>query len=83
MTPFCGKAIAPGSRFADHQSQGRANDGTGQAVDALECPRRRWAPPKEPGEPVPELVVGHEPVGVVLRAHAPIALPPRLSLIHI
>ena len=56
----------PWRRVADHQSQRRADDGTGQAVDALECPRLGWAPAKEPAERVPELVVGHEPVGFVL-----------------
>jgi hypothetical protein len=53
-------------RIAEHQSQRWAEEGTGQAVDALECPRLGRAPAKEPAERVPKLVVGHEPVGVVL-----------------
>ena len=51
---------------ADHKSQRRAEDGTGQAVDALERPRLGGAPAKEPAERVPEAVLGHEPVGFVL-----------------
>jgi hypothetical protein len=35
-------------------------------VDALECPRLGRAAAKESGERVPEAVVGHETVGVVL-----------------
>jgi hypothetical protein len=53
-------------QVAEHRGQRRADDWTGQAVDALECPRLGRAPAKEPAERVPELVCGHEPVGVVL-----------------
>jgi hypothetical protein len=35
-------------------------------VDALQCPKLGRAPAKEPDERIPELVFGHEPVGVVL-----------------
>jgi len=51
---------------ADYQGQRRADDGTSQTGDALECPRLGRALAKEPGERVPEPVVGHEPVGGVL-----------------
>jgi hypothetical protein len=50
----------------DHQSQRRADGGTDQSVDALQCPKLGRAPAKEPDERIPELVFGHEPVGVVL-----------------
>ena len=59
-------SLAPGGRVAGHQSQTWTGDGTGQAVDALECPWLWWAPAKEPAERVPEAVLGHEPVRVVL-----------------
>jgi hypothetical protein len=72
-----GSSPTPWDRFADHQSQRWADDGIGQTVDALECPRLGRAPAKEPVECVPQLVVGHEPVGFVLAAQVSIGLLPR------
>ena len=51
--PILREVIAPGSRFLDHQCQGRADEGTGQAVHALLCPRIWRASANEATERVP------------------------------
>ena len=50
----------------EQQGQSWVHNGTGQAVDALECSCLGRAAAEEPGECVSEFLVGHESVGVVL-----------------